>query len=77
MFSRPSLAGASAEVSAEAIGGVPYVTFAVGRGGLTGRDAAFLANLSSAYALFQVRDAGMTACSGRSGCGRWTGSTTT
>lgn len=56
VFSQSVLGGRICEVSAQAIGGVPYVTFAIGRGGLTGQDAAYLANLSSAYALFQVED---------------------
>lgn len=60
VFSRSVLGGRITDVSAEAIGGVRYVTFTAGRDGrtgkdgLTGRDAAFLANLSSAYALFRI-----------------------
>ncbi len=51
LFGRSVLDGRLGEVSASTIGGVPYVTFAAD---LTGRDAAFLANLSCAYALFRV-----------------------
>ncbi len=51
LFSRSVLDDRLGEVSASTIGGVPYVTFAAD---LTGRDAAFLANLSCAYALFRV-----------------------
>jgi SAM-dependent methyltransferase len=62
LFSRSVLDGRISDVSAEVIGGVHYVTFAAGQpgpagpGALTSRDAAFLANLSAAYALFQVED---------------------
>ena len=41
-------------MSEATIGGVPYVTFAAD--GLGAGDVAFLANLSSAYALFEVED---------------------
>ena len=54
VFSRSVLDGRISDVSAELIGGVRYVMFTVGQGGLTSRDAAFLANLSCAYALFEV-----------------------
>jgi hypothetical protein len=53
-FGGSVLGGRIAGASAATIGGVPYVTFAVGR--LDDRDAALLANLSSAYALFRISD---------------------
>jgi hypothetical protein len=46
------LDGRLGELSAATIGGLPYVTFAAD--GFGARDAAFLANLSSVYALFGV-----------------------
>jgi hypothetical protein len=52
VFNSSVLDGRLAEVSATTIGGVPYVTFAADL--LSSRDAAFLANLSSVYALFQL-----------------------
>jgi len=52
VFSQAVLDGRVGEVSEAAIGGVGYVTFAAD--GLGDRDAALLANLSSAYALFEV-----------------------
>jgi hypothetical protein len=52
IFNGSVLDGRISEVSASTIGGVPYVTFAASS--LTDRDAAFLANLSSIYALFQI-----------------------
>jgi hypothetical protein len=52
VFSQSVLDGRIGDVSAAAIGGVPYVTFAADA--LGDRDAALLANLSSAYALFEV-----------------------
>ena len=52
VFNRSVLDGRISDVSASTIGGVPYVTFSAGF--LDNRDAAFLANLSSIYALFQV-----------------------
>jgi Putative RNA methylase family UPF0020 len=52
VFSQSVLDGRLGEMSADRIGGVPYVTFAAD--GLGERDAALLANLSSAYALFGV-----------------------
>ncbi len=48
------LGGRLCGVSTRIIGGVPYVTFEADTLGST--DAAFLANLSSRYALFQVED---------------------
>jgi hypothetical protein len=52
VFNHAVLGGRLGEASEATIGGVPYVTFTAD--GLDARDAAFLANLSSAYALFQV-----------------------
>jgi len=52
VFNRSVLGGRISDVSASTIGGVPYVTFSAGC--LDNRDAAFLANLSSIYALFRV-----------------------
>jgi len=51
VFSRSVLGGRLTGLTASTIGGVPYVTFAAD---LAGRDAEFLANLSSIYALFRV-----------------------
>jgi hypothetical protein len=51
VFSRSVLGGRLGDVAASTIGGVRYITFTAD---LSGRDAAFLANLSSAYALFEV-----------------------
>ena len=56
VFNRSVLDGRIADIGAATIGGVPYVTFAV-EGGLSDKDAAFLANLSAAYALFEVAGA--------------------
>ncbi len=52
VFSQSVLDGRIGDVSEAAVGGVAYVTFAAD--GLGDRDAAYLANLSSAYALFEV-----------------------
>jgi SAM-dependent methyltransferase len=52
VFSQSVLDGRIGDVSEAAIGGVRYVTFAAD--GFGERDAALLANLSSAYALFGV-----------------------
>ncbi len=52
LFNRSVLDGRISGVSASTIGGVPYVTFEADN--ITSRDAAFLANLSSIYALFQL-----------------------
>jgi hypothetical protein len=52
LFSQSVLGGKLGEIAPAVIGGVPYVTFEADA--LTGRDAAFLANLSSGYALFGV-----------------------
>jgi SAM-dependent methyltransferase len=54
VFNHAVLGGRLSEVSASTIGGVPYVTFEADV--LDSRDTAFLANLSSAYALFGVED---------------------
>jgi hypothetical protein len=54
VLSRAVLGGRIADIEAEIIGGVPYVTFA---GQLDeARDTASLASLSAIYALYQVRD---------------------
>ena len=52
VFSQSVLDGRLSELSDATIGGVRYVTFAAD--GLGAADVAFLANLSSAYALFEV-----------------------
>jgi len=52
VFNRSVLRGRLREVSDATIGGVPYVTFAAD--GLDAGDAAYLANLSSVYALFGI-----------------------
>jgi Putative RNA methylase family UPF0020 len=52
VFSQSALDGRLGELSEATIGGVPYVTFAAD--GLADRDAALLANLSSAHALFGI-----------------------
>jgi Putative RNA methylase family UPF0020 len=52
VFNRSVLDGRLREVSDATIGGVPYVTFTAD--GLDAADAAFLANLSSMYALFGI-----------------------
>ena len=52
VLSRSVLDGRLGGISEQVIGGVPYVTFAADEFGAG--DAAFLANLSSGYALFQV-----------------------
>ena len=54
VFSQSVLGGRLSEVSASTIGGVPYVTFEAD--GISNRDAAFIANLSCIYALFQLED---------------------
>jgi len=53
LLSDSVLGGRVREAAPAVIGGVPYVTFA---GDLDDRDLAFLASLSSAYALFGVHD---------------------
>jgi hypothetical protein len=53
VFSASVLGGKIADAAPETIGGVPYVTFSAD---LTARDIAFLANLSSIYALFERVD---------------------
>ena len=72
LFSRAVLGDRIGDTALETIGGVPYVTFAAD--GLTERDVAFLANLSSVYALF-AREGGC--CGPGRVCTRWTGTTTT
>jgi Putative RNA methylase family UPF0020 len=52
VFSTSALDGRLQDISARMIGGVPYVTFSAQVVGE--REVAFLANLSSAYALFEV-----------------------
>lgn len=54
VFDRAVLGGRLGDVRSEEIGGVPYVVFAADE--LDARAAAFLANMSSMYALFQVED---------------------
>ena len=54
VFNCAVLDGRLGDFAAARIGGVPYVTFAADRIG--SRDAALLANLSSAYALFRIED---------------------
>ncbi len=56
VFNRGALAGRLTDLAADAIGGVPYLTFRCAQ--LTARDAAMLANLSCGYALFE-RDGGL------------------
>jgi SAM-dependent methyltransferase len=51
LFGRTVLGGNIRETAVATVGGVPYVTFSADR--LTDRDVAFLANLSSVYALFE------------------------
>jgi hypothetical protein len=51
VFNQAVLGGRVRDVDETAIGGVPYVTFSAD--GLGEREAAMLANLSSAYALFE------------------------
>jgi hypothetical protein len=53
LFDRSVLGGRLADIGERKIGGITYVTFHAD--GLDARDAAFLANLSSIYALFEVR----------------------
>ena len=52
VFNHTVLGGRLRDIERQTIGGVPYVGFSAS--GLTARDAAFLANLSSAHALFEV-----------------------
>lgn len=54
VFSQSVLASRVGEIAAQAIGGVPYVTFSASQ--LAEKDVAYLANLSSADALFEVED---------------------
>ena len=53
VFNRAVLDGRVGDIGAETIGGVPYVTFTAADA-LSDKDVAFLANLSSAYALYEV-----------------------
>jgi SAM-dependent methyltransferase len=53
LFGRTVLGGNIRETAVATVGGVPYVTFSADR--LTDRDVAFLANLSSVYALFEFQ----------------------
>ncbi len=50
------LGGRLTDVAEQTIGGVPYLTFRADP--LTGADIAYLANLSSAYALFEIESFG-------------------
>jgi SAM-dependent methyltransferase len=59
VFNGAVLDGRLSGIGIAAIGGVPYVTFDASGGGLGDRDVAFLANLSAAYALFEVADGGL------------------
>ena len=52
VFNETVLGGRLHDISDTTLGGVPYVVFSGER--LTDRDVAFLANLSSVYALFEV-----------------------
>jgi len=52
VFNHTVLGGRLRDIERQTIGAVPYVGFSAS--GLTARDAAFLANLSSAHALFEV-----------------------
>jgi Putative RNA methylase family UPF0020 len=54
VFNQSVLGGRLSQVSANTIGGVPYVTFAAQA--IDSRDAALLANLSCLYALFEIED---------------------
>jgi hypothetical protein len=57
IFSGAVLGDGLADIAAERIGGVPYVTF--DSAALDERAVAFLANLSSIYALFAVENGGL------------------
>jgi putative RNA methylase family UPF0020 len=52
LFGRAALGDRIGDIATTTLGGVPYVTFDAD--GLTERDVAFLANLSSVYALFRL-----------------------
>src|SRR5204863_8539289 len=52
VFGRTMLATDVSDIVPRTIGGVPYVTFAAGAPG--DRDVAYLSNLSSIYALFEL-----------------------
>ncbi len=57
VFNRRALDGRLSGGEVQRIGGVPYVVFDMqGAADLTEGDAAFLANLSTVYALFELRD---------------------
>ncbi|MGW0228740.1 TRM11 family SAM-dependent methyltransferase [Actinopolymorpha singaporensis] len=55
VFAETVLGGRVTDVAEETLGGVPYVTFGVAEP-LGARDVAYLSLLSSAYALFELRD---------------------
>jgi SAM-dependent methyltransferase len=57
LFSRRALGGSLGEVAQETIGGVRYVTFEAPP--VDGRAAAYLANLSAGYALFERAPGGL------------------
>ncbi|GAA2755726.1 TRM11 family SAM-dependent methyltransferase [Actinopolymorpha rutila] len=57
VFSESVLGGRITDVAEETLGGVPYVTFGVAEP-LGARDVAYLSLLSSAYALFELRELG-------------------
>lgn len=54
VFDQAVLGGRLSDLAATSIGGIPYVTFHADQ--LTAGDIAYLANLSSAYALFEVEN---------------------
>ena len=54
VFNHAVLGGRLRDIEERRLAGVPYVTFSAPA--LTERDVAFLSNLSSLYALFEVRD---------------------
>jgi SAM-dependent methyltransferase len=54
VFNAAVLGGRLHEIGARELGGVPYLMFSAPA--LTERDVAFLSNLSSLYALFELRD---------------------
>jgi SAM-dependent methyltransferase len=54
VFDETVLGGRLGEIGARDLGGVPYLVFSAPE--LTDRDVAFLSNLSSLYALFELRD---------------------
>jgi SAM-dependent methyltransferase len=58
LFSRTVLGSPLTDLAQRLIGGVPYVTFSADE--LTAADVAFLANVSSIYALFRIQADGTT-----------------